>query len=128
VKEAAEDASPRLADVMVRLLPGSTRARLAFRRFSTSDVLATSMVMPIAGELCGADFEMVFMTAPVIGTPASFSLATYDDHLHLATNMDLGLVKDPDRLEQCMTDTLVSVFGEDSVHTLRRRATAPVGG
>lgn len=127
-KEAAEDAGPTLADVMARLLPGGIRSRLAFRRFSMSDVLATSMVMPIAGELCGADFEMVFMTAPVIGTPASFSLATYDGHLHLATNMDLGLVEDPDRLERCITDALLSVFGGNSVHRLRQQATAPVSG
>jgi hypothetical protein len=126
-KTAAEDAKPTLADATLRLLPGAIRARLAFRRFSASDVLATSMVMPIAGELCGADFEMVFMTAPVIGTPASFSLATYDGHLHLATNIDLGLVGDADRLECCITDALAAVFGTDSVQTLRRPIYAPVG-
>jgi hypothetical protein len=119
-KTAAEDGRPTLADATLRLLPGAMRARFAFRRFSASDVLATSMVMPIAGELCGTDFDMVFMTAPVIGTPASFSLATYDGHLHLATNIDLGLVRDVDRLECCVADTLAAVFGVDSVQALRR--------
>jgi WS/DGAT/MGAT family acyltransferase len=126
-KAAAEDARPTLADATLRLLPGAIRARLAFRRFAASDVLATSMVMPIAGELCGTDFEMVFMTAPVIGTPASFSLATYDGHLHLATNIDMGLVVDPDRLEGCILDTLVAVFGSDSVQALRQPVYASTG-
>ena len=118
-KAVAEAAEPTLADVTLGLLPGAIRARLAFRRFSASDVLATSMMMPIAGELCGSDFEMVFMTAPVIGTPASFSLASYDGHLHLATNIDLGLVGDADRLERCITDALAGVFGVDAVQALR---------
>ena len=126
-KTAAEDTMPTLADATLRLLPGAIRARLAFRRFAASDVLATSMIMPIAGELCGANFEMVFMTAPVIGTPASFSLATYDGHLHLATNIDLGLVVDPDRLEGCIADTLTAVFGPDSVETLRQPIHVPTG-
>ncbi|HTD10007.1 MAG TPA: wax ester/triacylglycerol synthase domain-containing protein [Solirubrobacteraceae bacterium] len=117
-KEAARAYKPTFVDISLPLLPGALRARLAHRRFAANDVLATSMVLP-DGEMCGVPFEMVFMTAPVIGIPLSFSLATYRNQLFLAANYDVGIVTNPRRLERCISTCLVAVFGSDAVTVMR---------
>lgn len=116
VQERVGNAKPSLVDGLIQLLPGGIRAPLQFREFATRDVVATNVPMPIPGELCGVAFKMMFMVAPAIGTPVSFSLTSYGDHFYLASNVDLNVVTAP--LDDCLASILEEIFA-DSVQSLR---------
>ncbi len=109
---------PGLIAATMMVLPGALRSRLQFREFSTRDIVASNVPMPIPGQLCGVPFEMMFMVAPAIGVAVSFTLTSYGDYLYLACNADLGIIADPGRLDDCIASTLRELFGA-SVEVLR---------
>jgi hypothetical protein len=118
VKKGADDvkteASRRgrgIVGTMVGLLPGGLRGPLQFREFSTRDIVASNVPMPIPGELCGVPFEMMFMVAPAIGTSISFTFTSYKDYLYLASNVDVGVISQPPRLDKCIEEILRGIFG-----------------
>jgi hypothetical protein len=115
-RERVSEFRSTLVDDLVGLLPGRMRAFVQFREFATRDAVATNVPIPIPGELCGVPFEMMFMVAPAIGVPASFSMTSYRDHVYLACNADVGVVRGP--LDKCLEDTLVEIFG-GAVQSLR---------
>lgn len=130
VKEGARHQQRGIIDAGIGLLPGSIRARVQFREFSTRDIVASSVPMPIAGELGDIPFEMMFMVAPAIGAAVSFTLTSHGDSLYLATNADLGIIHAPQRFDECVVETLESVLGHGAVAALRGGAmsSATVGG
>jgi WS/DGAT/MGAT family acyltransferase len=115
-KERVGNGRPSLVDGLIQLLPGGLRSPIHFREFATRDVVATNVPMPIAGELCGVPFEMMFMVAPAIGVPVSFSLTSYGEHLYLAANADSGVARHP--LDEHLSTTLGEVF-DGPVESLR---------
>lgn len=119
VKEGARHQQQGIIDAGIALLPGSIRARVQFREFSTRDIVASSVPMPIAGELGDIPFEMMFMIAPAIGAAVSFTLTSHGDYLYLATNADLGIIQAPQRFDESVAATLESVLGHGVVEALR---------
>lgn len=117
-KRGASSNGRGLIAATTTLLPRIARAPLQFREFSMRDIVASNVPMPIPGKLCGVLFEMMFMIAPAIGTAVSFTLTNYGEHLYLASNADLGIIDDPDRLDRCITSTLRQLF-DGRVETLR---------
>lgn len=117
---AAGDAPASVVDSLLALCPGAVQRRALFRRFSTKDALATNVIIPLSCGLHAAQAEMVHILPPVIGTPVSFALAGYDDAVHLAANMDLGLIDSPVTLERTLADLLHELFGSDAVTMLAR--------
>lgn len=111
VKRGAPSDARGLIAATMALLPRVLRAPLQFREFSTRDIVASNVPMPIPGKLCGVPFEMMFMIAPAIGTAVSFTLTSYEDYLYLVSNADLGIIEDADRLDECIASTLHQLFG-----------------
>ncbi len=107
-------------DRVLELCPSTVQCRAVFRRFSTKDALATNVIVPLRCGLHEAQAEMVFILPPVIGTPVSFALAGYDDALHLAVNMDLGLIASPARFVQILRELLLELCGSDAVTAIAR--------
>jgi diacylglycerol O-acyltransferase / wax synthase len=119
VKEGARHQQQGIIDAGIGLLPGSIRARVQFREFAARDIVASTVPMPITGELGDIPFEMMFMIAPAIGAAVSFTLTSHGDSLYLATNADLGIIQAPQRFDECVTATLESVLGNGAVEALR---------
>jgi hypothetical protein len=118
VKHEALRQEQGIASASIALLPGGLRARLQFREFATRDIVASNVPMPIPCELCDAPFEAMFMIAPAIGTAVSFTLTTYGDHLYLAANADLGIIREAMRFDVCVAMTLEEVLGSGTVQGL----------
>lgn len=112
VKRNAAQDERGLVAATVAVLPRAARGPLQFREFATRDIVASNVPMPIRGELCGVPFEMMFMVAPAIGTAVSFTLTSYGEHFYLASNADVGVIQDPERLERCIASTLFHLFDE----------------
>lgn len=128
---AQREASEREAgavEQVVGALPGPLRARLTFNRFAKEDIVATNLVVPVKGALHGAAIEELYMMAPAVGTPLSFSLATYEERVYLVLNMDAGLVDDPDGMAASLQGVLHDVLGEAAVTALRRPGSAALSG
>lgn len=121
VAQAAAGRSPAsLVDGVLALCPSGIQRRALFRRFSTKDALATNVIVPLQCGLEEARADMVYILPPVIGTPVSFALTGYDDAVHLALNMDLGLIDAPDALERILSDLLAEICGADAVTPVAR--------
>ncbi|MGN6188970.1 MAG: wax ester/triacylglycerol synthase domain-containing protein [Conexibacter sp.] len=119
-RDASEDPSASVTDGLLALCPGRLQRRALFRRFSTKDALATNVIVPLRCGVGEGRAEMVHILPPVIGTPVSFALTGYDDAVHLAVNMDLGLIDDPGTLERALADILQMLFGTDAVNSITR--------
>ncbi len=121
-QDAAGGTPPSLVDNMLALCPGPVQSRAIFRRFSTKDALATNVIIPLRCGLHEAQAGEVYILPPVIGTPVSFALAGYGDAVHLAVNMDLGLISEPDLLEKAVVELLAEICGSDAVVAIARGA------
>jgi diacylglycerol O-acyltransferase len=110
-KEGAGEMGPSLFESALELLPGRLRAAIDFRQFAACDVVATSIPIPIEGEIDGIPIETMFMVAPALGAAASFSLTTYGEDFYLACNADRGIVPAP--LDGAIEEVLEDLFGAD---------------
>lgn len=119
-KGTADRQPESIVDALLALCPGRVQRSAVFRRFSTKDILATNVVVPLRCGLEDARADMVFIVPPVIGTPVSFALVGYDDAVHLAINMDLGLVAHPDEFERILAELLTEVCAPDAVTAISR--------
>jgi hypothetical protein len=105
------EAVPTLAEgALVGLLPGSLRAAVDFRRGACCDALASSVSLPLRGELIGAPVEMMFIVPPAIGQAVSFSLTDHGEYFYLAGNADIGVMPVP--LAGRVEEALAEVFGK----------------
>jgi hypothetical protein len=107
-----------LVDATVALLPGPLQARCLLRRFAKTDVMATSITVPVACEFEGHPAEMMFVIPSVIGALAAFGLGRYAGGIHLAVTLDAGLVPDPLRLPSIVETLLTHVVGREQVTRL----------
>lgn len=113
-------AGPSLVDDVVTLLPGGLQARAIARRYASTDVMATNLIVPLVCGLEGAAAEMVFLIPPVIGPPVSFALGGYDEWLHLVMTADTGLVRAPARVARTVGALLEELLGAEHVERFGR--------
>ena len=101
---------------LFRFLPIELQARLRMRSWVRTDAVSTKIPIPKKIVVAGARIDMIFMQTSAIGPPLTFALSTYDGFCNITVNIDVGVMKDVNRLQSVMLSQLREMFGDDVHH------------
>jgi len=107
---------------LANLLPTSVAVRLARQQVETVD-FATSNVRgaPFPLFIAGARILANYPIGPTGGTAWNLTLMSYDGHLDMGLNTDLGAVADPELLRDAIATEFASLIAAGTPHGTRRR-------
>ncbi len=107
---------------VANLLPTSVVTRLARQQaetvdFATSNVRGAPFPLYIAGALIEANYPV----GPTGGTAWNLTLMSYNGHLDMGLNADLGAVTDPKGLRDAIADEFAALIAAGTQTSTRRR-------